>query len=172
MIGLLSLPRVKRVPPRDLPDFLARPLPDLALNFAMRTHRLTHCISFGKRRTNDNWKDKKIFARKEQFLDRSQRVEMVEEEKEFVRDILCVWCCLILPSRWKSTTLGLDIQEEFDGIQLNFRSGLQAWASRRAVIAALIRPRPFLARIIFTWVIRPLQTRRREGGEKKNFLHS
>lgn len=37
-------------------------------------------------------------------------------------------------TRWKSTTLGLDIQEEFDGIQLNFRSGLQAWASRRAVI--------------------------------------
>lgn len=24
-------------------------------------------------------------------------------------------------TRWKSTTLGLDIQEEFDGIQLNFR---------------------------------------------------
>lgn len=37
-------------------------------------------------------------------------------------------------TRWKSTTLGLDIQEEFDGIQLNFRSGLQAWASRRVVI--------------------------------------
>lgn len=72
------------------------------------------------------------------------------------------------PRRWKSTTLGLDIQEEFDGIQLNFRSGLQAWASRRAVIAVDSTATFFRTNNIHTGH----QASSNTGGEKRKKLSS
>ena len=66
-----------------------------------------------------------------------------------------VWnVCMVAssPARAASEvdTLGLDIQEEFDAVQLNFQFLVYRLVDSTAP--------PFLARVIFTRVIRPLQT--------------
>lgn len=100
---------------RDLPDFFARPLLNLALN-PTRTaaYTLRAGTPFGKsgeRRAN-------------KFRDERKKARATA--KQMRGD---VWKALLHTPRKlrrKVDTLGLDIQEEFDDVQLNFQSGLQA----------------------------------------------
>lgn len=76
---------------------------------------------------------------------RLKDVELYNVKKNFILTTIHT----VLPKESPKCLVNLIFWREFDDIQLNFRFGLQRGCAKARLWLTLIRPRPFLARVIF-----------------------